>query len=91
MCIDDTIISTIAHIQQYIPQARKQGMKVLHFYFSTLHNHALHPKAGVPQLTFDQLNIIAKHLTDLKHDTVHSLESEPKLQSWHWMSSNTLI
>ena len=36
--------------------------------FSTIEWQAMYPIYGVPQLHHDQLNIIAKHIDDIKHD-----------------------
>lgn len=34
-------------------------------YFATGKNYGIHPQQGIPQLYFDQMNIIAKHLQEI--------------------------
>jgi hypothetical protein len=36
--------------------------------FATDRSFGIHPHHGIPQLYFDQLNVIAKHLHDIKHE-----------------------
>lgn len=66
---------------QAITNARKTGQLTALCEFSTINYHALHPTEGSLMLSYDQLNVIAKHLHDAypKHnqDATFSPAPEP--------------
>ena len=85
--IEDQPISDFSDVQCCIAQACHKGQKSLHCHFATICVHTIHSKAGIPQISFSQVNIIAKHIKDLKAeatstpakhpDIIHSVDSSP--------------
>ena len=65
--INDIEVTTIQDIIDKIAQAQKASSKSIKVGFSTLTKQAMHPQYGIPQLYHDQMNIIGKHLWDMKH------------------------
>jgi len=55
-----------------VTDARKSGTLKLDCTFATDRSHGIHPQHRVPQLYFDQLNTIAKHLEELQAERVLS-------------------
>ena len=43
-------------------------MQSVDMQIATLHKIAMHPQLGLPQLYHDQLNVIGKHLWDIKNN-----------------------
>lgn len=60
---------TIEEIQQAITKARQSGVIKATCTFAVDKSFGIHPHQGVPQLYFDQLNVIAKHLHDIQQET----------------------
>jgi hypothetical protein len=58
-----------------IREARAKGCIKLKCKFATDKSYGIHPQEGVPQLYFDQLNIIAQHLKN--EAKVRALLCEP--------------
>lgn len=61
-------VSSINCIQNVIKQCRAKHLKDIVICFATIDKIAMHPQNGTPQLYHDQLNIIGKHLWEIKHD-----------------------
>jgi hypothetical protein len=61
-------IHTIEELEAAVAQARKSGVIKATCLFATDRSHGIHPQHGVPQLYFDQLNTIAKHLQDAERE-----------------------
>jgi len=55
-------IYNMEDLQHHISHARKEGQLKVQVVFATDNSFGIHPQEGIPQLYFDQLNIIAKHL-----------------------------
>jgi hypothetical protein len=70
-------IKNIDDLKVAIQQKRKQGQLKVTCCFATDRSFGIHPHHGIPQLYFDQLNIIAKHLKSINQDeqsTIWSLQ-----------------
>jgi hypothetical protein len=55
-------INTEAQLADSIAQARDKGQFKVNITFTTDQSYGIHPMEGIPQLYFDQLNVIAQHL-----------------------------
>lgn len=74
---------------QAISQARHTGMINPTCQFATDKSYGIHPHHGVTQFYFDQLNVIAKHLQDMKMEhsdiptdaRIHNMESTDEQNS----------
>ena len=64
--IQGTPINSIQDIKTCIKNARKHQTKTVTCQFSTINKQAMHPQEGIPLLYHDQMNIISKHLEDIK-------------------------
>jgi hypothetical protein len=58
-------ITNISQLRRIIKDAETTKLAVQ---FGTIERQALHPQTGVPQLYFDQVNNIGKHLYSMRHD-----------------------
>jgi len=67
--INGTPISDIQELKNKITAARQNKDTFACICFGTIHQHAMHPILGVPQLQHDQMNIISKHLSEMKEET----------------------
>ena len=56
---EDSLLNAIKH-------ARQEGYLNLQCVFATDKSYGIHPQEGIPQLYFDQLNIIAQHLQNIR-------------------------
>jgi hypothetical protein len=66
LSVNDTLVMNITDVKRCITNtANKAPIKLQ---IDTLDKQAMHPQTGVPQLYFDQLNHIGKHLFELRHD-----------------------
>ncbi len=54
-------------MNQQIQGACQQQCLKAECIFATDKSYGIHPQEGIPQMYFDQLNIIAKHLQELKN------------------------
>ena len=69
-------MESITQLKKIIKTARNNNIKSIVCEFTTIEKVALHPQEGIPLLYHDQLNIVAKHLEDIKlsedeQNTVH--------------------
>jgi dUTP pyrophosphatase len=75
-----TPTTSIRHLNSLIENANEGFFKIK---FGTIDKHAMHPQQGVPQLYFDQLNQIGRHLFALEHEpewqSVEKYYASPKL------------
>jgi deoxyuridine 5'-triphosphate nucleotidohydrolase len=65
--VNGQAIKTIQDIILSIHNARTSKAKSVNIGFSTMNKQAIQPQYGIPQLYHDQMNIIGKHLWDMKH------------------------
>jgi hypothetical protein len=65
--IDNQDITCIDDLKIAINNKRLQGKLKITCCFAMDRSFGIHPHHGIPQLYFDQLNVIAKHLQDIKH------------------------
>jgi hypothetical protein len=75
-------IYTIEDAIQQICTAREQKIIQAQCKFAVDNSYGVHPHTGVPQLYFDQLNTIAKHIQEIQNETkstttINQLTSEP--------------
>jgi hypothetical protein len=63
--LNGTDIHTQDDLHATIQTARKNGCIKLKGLFATDKSYGIHPQEGIPQLYFDQLNVIAKHLQEI--------------------------
>ena len=68
IAINNTPVSTINDIHQQIQHIREKGIQSVVVQIATLHKLAMHLQLGLPQLYHDQLNVIGKHLWDIKNN-----------------------
>ena len=94
--IDGTPVSTIQQLKQLISDARQRMKQHIIVKFATEERISIHPQNGTPQIYFDQLNVIAKHLHEIKtgetieytgeHDqitpTIHRLKKGKKFSQF---------
>jgi dUTP pyrophosphatase len=72
LTINGQQIYDFSQLEQAVTDARKFGTLKLNCIFATNRSHGIHPQHGVPQLYFNQLNTIAKHLKELQAERVLS-------------------
>ena len=72
--INDMEIQSIAQVKEIIAKARsfKENIKI---HFATIDKIAMHPQKGIPLIYHDQLNIIAKHIAEIKINDEEANES----------------
>ena len=78
--VNNTPVTTIEDITTQIHKARISDPKSIQIGFSTLEKQAMHPQYGIPQLYHDQMNIIGKHLWEIKHEDVNPQDGEEEVQ-----------
>jgi dUTP pyrophosphatase len=71
--VQDSPITTLENLHQAIQQAQSLGTLKINCKFAVDRSYSMHPQEGIPQLYFDQLNTIAKHLQDIQ-STVRQLQ-----------------
>jgi len=71
--VQDLPITTLENLHQAIQHARSLGTLKINCKFAVDRSYGIHPQEGIPQLYFDQLNTIAKHLQDIR-PTVRQLQ-----------------
>jgi dUTP pyrophosphatase len=66
LSVNDIPVTNVTDVKRCITKtADKAPIKLQ---IGTLDKQAMHPQTGVPQLYFDQINHIGKHLFELRHD-----------------------
>ena len=78
LSVDDKLISNLSDVTTYIEQARHQRKSHLTLTVATEERVPVHTDNGTPQLFFDQLNILAAYLQEIKFDETildHDLET----------------
>jgi hypothetical protein len=71
-------------LKQAIQSKKQQEKLKITCHFATDHSFGIHSHHGIPQLYFDQLNVIAKHLQEINHDkqsVIRSLQSSSETPS----------
>ena len=87
--INNHPVSTVKDVKLQIQHARSQNMENVEIGFATIEKAAMHPQMGIPQLYQDQLNVIAEHLWDLRHDPEWHNEIEEALPCLEVMKKDT--
>ena len=64
--INEYKIKTEEDIIQVIKEARENNLPSVQTTFANIDKIAMHPQKGVPILYHDQLNIVAKHIAEIK-------------------------
>ena len=70
--INDTNVHTIADVQNAIAACRNRGDTTIKVHFALIDTVSIHTEKGLPQLFFDQLNIVSKHLFELRTDPAYN-------------------
>ena len=78
IAINDDVIDSIQQVENIVTQAKKEGTKTLTFIFQPKENVNFKKDTGIPQIHFDQMNVIGR-----QHHAARS-HSEP------WMNPTTL-
>jgi dUTP pyrophosphatase len=76
----DHPIHNIKDLEDTVQKARQEGLINATCTFAVDKSYGIHPQQDIPQLHFDQLNIIAKHIQSINHkcaqeSTVRQLDS----------------
>ena len=66
--LDKHIINSMDDLLKTIQQARKHRLLTAECKFATDKSYGIHPQMGIPQIYFDQMNIIARHIHDANTD-----------------------
>ena len=66
LTINGEMIKDVKTVEQIIRTGKKSGKKDITVVFGTMDKISLHPSHGVPQMHFDQLNVVAHHLHQMK-------------------------
>ena len=77
--VNDIPITTIKEIQTHVQKAITNHEKTVKIGFATIERQAMHPQYGIPQLYHDQLNIIGRHLWEIKNDPKWRLHANEEL------------
>ena len=72
MSVNNEKVKDVKTIEQIIQKCRKSNQKHVKVVFGTIEKVSLHPTYGVPQMHFDQLNVIAHHLHQMKGHECHN-------------------
>lgn len=64
LTFNDQDIRTLKDLEDAVLQAKQARLFKATCTFATDKSHGIHPHHGMPQLYFDQLNVIAKHLQE---------------------------
>ena len=78
--VNDNVVKTKQDIINEIQKCRSVKKKDLHITFSTMDRQALHPQLGIPMLYHDQLQVIAKHIQDVKEEDQYFKELQDDLK-----------
>jgi deoxyuridine 5'-triphosphate nucleotidohydrolase len=70
--VNDRHIDNIADVKEEIAKSRSSDHPHITVTFAIIDTVPIHAEKGLPQLFFDQLNVIGKHLFDLKHDPAYN-------------------
>ena len=65
LAVNDTKIKTSAELRRAISNCKQPHISLE---IGTMEKHAMHPQTGVPQLYFDQLHHIGRHLFEMRYD-----------------------
>ena len=68
--VNDIAVTDIADVKSHISKAIAHHEEEIKIGFATIDRQAMHPQYGIPQLYHDQLNIIGRHLWEIKNDPV---------------------
>jgi hypothetical protein len=72
--INGVPVDNITHITNVIAKARQERNIKIKCSFACDKSYGIHPFEGVPQLYFDQLNIIAQHIKSTKEDELATIK-----------------
>ena len=64
--MNDEDVKDVKTIEQIIKKCRKNDKKHVKVVFGTIDKVSLHPSYGVPQMNFDQLNVVRHHIHQIK-------------------------
>ena len=70
--INDTPVTCAKDVAQIIAECRTKKKKELCIHFALIDTIPIHTEKGLPQLFYDQLNTVSKHLFELRHDPAYN-------------------
>jgi deoxyuridine 5'-triphosphate nucleotidohydrolase len=65
-------VNSVNDIRQHIAKARSANEEDITVTFALLQPTPTHAETGLPQLFYDQMNVIGQHLYELNHDPSHT-------------------
>lgn len=71
LAMDDIPVSTLKEVQTIVERVRSEKKSEINLTFGTEEKVSMHPDYGTPQLYFDQLNVIANYLQDIRDGDTH--------------------
>ena len=76
--VEEHPIETTADVVQAIQACRQQGLPEISIEFAVdIKPSGIHPTEGIPMLFSDQLNVIAKYITEIKEEVCPTLAQSP--------------
>ena len=66
--VNDTPTTTVDDVKKEIARSRARGDTSLTIHFALIDRIAFNSQTGLPHMFYDQLNVIGRHLFDIKHD-----------------------
>ena len=66
VAINDIHVTSEGDVKEIIAMARERKDKTITCKFATVEKVGLHPQEGIPLMYHDQMNIIAKHIAEIK-------------------------
>jgi len=90
--INNKPVASSADVTAYIQQAKAQKLTHIRCKFATLQYQPLHPHEGSLMLYYDQLNVIAKHLTHSTGPTTNTTcELPPAVLAIHAITDKAVL
>ena len=70
--INDKPVTSVDDVKQIIRECRDKGDSSITIHFALIDTIAIHTEKGLPQMFYDQLNVVGKHLFELRHDPAYN-------------------
>jgi hypothetical protein len=70
--VNDKLVQSIDDVKLEIAMSRESNQPEIQIQFALIDTVAIHAEKGLPQLFFDQLNLVSKHLFELQHDPAYN-------------------
>ena len=66
--VNDTPTTTVDDVKKEVARSRARGDTSLTIHFALIDRKAFNSQTGHPHMFYDQLNVIGRHLFDIKND-----------------------